>query len=243
MLKRRVAQTLLTLMPSEWKKTASIYLGAPHVQWSLGQLKRFGFEPCHVLDVGAFQGKWARTCAAVFPQVQITCVEPQDELQSKLRELASQLPNMQVIQTLLGRAVLPSVPFAEAGSGSSVFGQTRDPSVSRPMLTIDALIKSGRCHPPNLIKLDVQGYEIEVLEGWTRGFDQCEVIQCEVSLLPLVPEGPLLNELIAYLGRRGFVMFDVTELIRAPSDGAVWQIDSLFCRIDSPLYRERKWRL
>jgi hypothetical protein len=30
-------------------------------------------------------------------------------------------------------------------------------------------------------------------------------------------------------------MFDVDQLILSPFDGAMWQIDALFCRIDSPL--------
>jgi len=38
------------------------------------------------------------------------------------------------------------------------------------------------------------------------------------------------------------VMFDVDELIRAASDGATWQLDALFCKINSPLRGERIWR-
>ena len=93
------------------------------------------------------------------------------------------------------------------------------------MTTIDALIEGGECKPPELLKLDVQGYEIEVLEGWKKKFDDCQVIQIEISLLPIVQGAPLLHEVVEYLYKRGFVMFDVDELIRAPSDGAVWQIE------------------
>ena len=220
----------------------SIHLGAPHVEWSLRQLRQFGFVPEHVLDVGAFEGSWARACLDVFPEARITCIEPQDKQQPGLRALASQTPNIQVIQTLLGQANLSRVPFVELGSGSSVFVSAQRSAPTKPMMTIDTLIETGRCEAPNLVKLDVQGYEIHVLDGWTTGFDRCEVIQCEISLLPLVPGAPLLHELVTYLERRGFVMFDVTELIRSPSDGAVWQIDALFCPIDSGLRRERVWR-
>lgn len=110
------------------------------------------------------------------------------------------------------------------------------------MKTIDTLIKFDQIASPHFLKLDVQGYEIEVLEGWTKGFEQCEVIQCEISLLPLIPKAPLLHEVVAYLYNRGFMMFDVTELIRSPFDAAVWQIDALFCRKDSPLCTNRVWR-
>jgi FkbM family methyltransferase len=242
MLRRHAVEMLLRLTPAEWKKRLSIHLGAPHVQWSLRQLKHFGFVPRQVLDVGAFEGSWARTCLDVFPQARITCIEPQDRQQPVLVALVAEKPNIQVIQTLLGRNSLLQVPFVESGSGSSVFGNAKGSGPTKPMATIDSLIGSGRFEPPDLIKLDVQGYEIEVLEGWTNNFDRCQIIQCEISLLPLVPGGPLLHELVAYLGRRGFVMFDVTELIRSPSDGAVWQIDALFCRMDSQFRQERRWR-
>jgi FkbM family methyltransferase len=242
MLKRQALGILLGLIPSTWKKNLSIHLGAPHVQWSLRQLRHFGFVPQHVLDVGAYQGDWARTCLNIFPEAIITCIEPQHGQQTNLKELASRSCNIRVIQTLLGRKSAPQVPFLEIGSGSSVLLRTAEPTSVHPMTTIDALIHSGQCEPPDFLKLDVQGYELEVLEGWAEKFERCKVIQCEISLLPLVSGGPLINELVVYLEGRGFVMFDITELIRSPSDGAVWQIDSLFCRKDSPLRTERIWR-
>jgi FkbM family methyltransferase len=217
-------------------------LGGCDLRWSLEQIKRFGFAPANVLDVGAFQGDWTRACLSVYPNARITCVEPQDSQQQKLGNLASQEKNIRVIQVLLGRTDRSSVPFFETGSGSSALLENPETSKTKPMKMIDTLIKSGEIGPPHFLKLDVQGYEIEVLEGWTKGFEQCEVIQCEISLLPLIPKAPLLHEVVAYLYNRGFMMFDVTELIRSPSDGAVWQIDALFCRKDSPLRDNRVWR-
>jgi hypothetical protein len=110
------------------------------------------------------------------------------------------------------------------------------------MTSIDALIEWGYCQPPELLKLDVQGYELEILEGYKRHFDACQVIQSEISLVPIIEGAPLLHDVVNYLHERRFVMFDVDELIRAPSDGAVWQIDALFCRMDSRLRKDRVWK-
>jgi len=205
-------------------------------------MKSFGFSPIQVLDVGAFHGLWARACLEMFPEAYITCIEPLDQAQKHLLKLAHKCKNVQVIQALLGRRVNSRVPFQEQGSGSSVLLSPSGDSPTKPMTTIDELIHEGRCTPLELIKLHVQGYEVEVLEGWTQGFEKCQIIQCEMSLLPLVEGAPLLHELIAYLYKRNFFMSDITEVIRAPSDGAVWQIDALFCREDSPLRAERVWR-
>jgi len=237
----RILGLLLRALPKDLKRRLGVHLGAPDVRWSLTQLRRFGFVPEHVLDVGAFKGDWTRICLNVFPDANITSVEPQDVAQEELKKLASEHPNVKVIQTLLGSSVRDNVPFDEIGSGSSILFNCQGKS-TRPMTTINRLIENGVCKPPELLKLDTQGYELEILEGYTRDFDTCHVIQCELSLLPLVPGAPLLDEVVSYLHQRGFVMFDVEEIIHSPSDGAVWQIDALFCRIDSPLRMERTWR-
>jgi FkbM family methyltransferase len=233
----------LQVIPRDWRKRLGVHLGVCDLRFSLEQLKRFGFSPTNILDVGAFQGDWAKICISVWPHAHITCIEPQDSQQQNLTNLASKKKNIGFIQVLLGRTDRCSVHFFETGSGSSVLLASQKTSKTKPMKTIDTLIKSGEIALPHFIKLDVQGYEIEVLEGWTKGCEQCEVIQCEISLLPLIPKAPLLHEVVAYLSNRGFMMFDVTELIRSPSDGAVWQIDALFCRKDSPLRINRFWRI
>jgi FkbM family methyltransferase len=227
-------------IPISVRRRVGVHLGSPDSAWSLSLLRRLGFSPRFTMDVGAFFGNWARICLRVFPQTDITCIEPQDAVQKELRALTEDHANICIVQTLLGRRENMAVPFAEIGSGSSILlpgsGET-----AKQMTTIDHLIDSGVCQAPELLKLDTQGYEMEILEGYARHFDVCQVIQCELSLLPLVPGGPLLHDMVTYLRERGFVMFDVEEIIHGPRDGAVWQIDALFCRVDSPLRTERTW--
>jgi FkbM family methyltransferase len=242
-LKRKTLEVMLKLLPQEWKRRIGSHLGALEIQWSLMQLRRFGFSPENIMDVGAFQGEWARACLKAYPQAHITCIEPQEEAQRKLRILGKKYPNLKIIQTLLGSQVSHDVPFEERGPGSSVLLPPSRNSSERPMTTIDQLIFEGCFDPPEMVKLDVQGYEKEILKGWTQGFEACQVIQCEVSVLPLIEGAPLLPEIIEYLQNRDFVMFDITELIRSPSDGAVWQIDALFCRKGSPLRTNRVWKI
>jgi len=206
------------------------------------QLRRLGFIPKHIMDVGAFKGDWARVSLNIFPEATIFCIEPQNQTQHDLQELAREHSNIKVIQTLLGRSERENVPFQQIGQASSLLLCNKNTKMTSPMATIDSLIESGLCEPPELLKLDVNGYEIEVLKGWTKRFQFCQVVQSEINLLPSVPGAPLLNEIVAYLYERGFVIYDIEEFIRAPSDGTVWLIDALFCRIDSPFRKERVWR-
>ncbi len=241
-VRSRLLGGILGNLPKDYKRRLGICLGMPHIRWSLNQLRRFGFVPSHVIDAGAFKGEWTRECISVFPEAHIVCIEPQDTCQKELQLLAKKNSNVQVIQILLGRWKKDKVPFNEVGAGSSVL-LNHGERVTKPMTTIDTLIDSGFCKPPEFLKLDVQGYELEILEGYKRNLDACHVIQCEVSLLPIVQGAPLLYDVVKFLHEKGFVMFDVDELIRAPSDGAVWQIDALFCRFDSSLRSERVWKV
>jgi FkbM family methyltransferase len=229
----------LRIVPKEAKRRLGVRLGVPDIRWSLRKLRELGFYPGPVMDVGAFQGDWARICLDIFPESVITCIEPQHSVQEQLRSLAARNPNIRVVQTLLGREPKAHVPFVEDGPGSSLF-HNRAGAKSSPMMTIDALIDKGISLPPEFLKLDVQGYELEILKGFIRHFEACQVIQCELSLLPLHPEMPLLHEAISYLHQRGFFLFDLEEIIRG-RDGVVWQLDALFCRMDSPLRRKRVW--
>jgi FkbM family methyltransferase len=241
-IRRKALGVMFGLIPPDWRKKIGCHLGAPDLRWSLMQLRRYGFSPKNIMDVGAFRGDWTKIYLEVFPEAYITCIEPQDAYREILDKFAEKHSNIRIIQALLGKKVDRAVNFSEVGSGSGVLVDS-DPSTIavRPMTTIDTLVTDGICKPPQLLKLDVQGYEIEVLEGFSQHLDQCEVIQCELSLLPIAFGAPLIHEVLTYLYKRGFVMFDITELIRAPSDGCVWQIDALFCRMDSPLRRERAW--
>jgi FkbM family methyltransferase len=238
--KRSALGNILRILPSEWKQRLAIHLGVPSIRWSLMQIKRFGFNPNQVMDVGAFRGDWAKICTQVFPGAQITCVEPQNEVQSNLRQLAFTNPNIHIIKILLGKELKENVPFNEIGPGSSVL-LSESSGEGQGMVTIDHLIDGGFCKPPELLKMDVQGYETTILEGYKKYFNSCQVIQCEISLLPLIPLTPLIHETIAYLYGRDFVMFDLDEIIRAPSDGSTWQIDAIFCRVSSFLRKQRLW--
>ena len=231
----------LDSLPRSLRSKMACHLGAPDLRWSLRQLRRFGLRVSSAVDVGAFRGAWTKSFLEVFSEAEVLCVEPSASCLPGLRDLAKARKGVRVLHSLLGERVAEAMPFEDRGSGSSVLNTSPD-SPCVKMTTLDSLIDSGYLSPPECVKLDVQGYEVKVLEGWRLGFERCEVIQCELSLLPLVESAPLLHEVIVYLRNRGFVIWDIEEFIRSPSDGALWQIDAIFVREDSPLRVERRWR-
>lgn len=49
-------------------------------------VKRLGFDPKHILDVGANRGNWTRMAINYFPHAYYTLVEPQDELKIYIKD-------------------------------------------------------------------------------------------------------------------------------------------------------------
>ena len=238
---REALSLSLGVLPEGFRNRLAVHLGRPDLRFSLLQLRHFGFTPKHILDGGAFHGQWARQCLEVWPGGNVVCVEPQDGAQAKLKNFAEENRlRVRILQGLLGPEDREAFSFTEAGTGSSVLTSDKGAQTCA-MWRIDSLIDQG-LGPFDFVKLDVQGYELQVLLGFEQYLKRCAVLQLELSLLPLVKGAPLIAEVIAYLNQRGFILFDIDELIRAPSDGAVWQIDALFCREGSPLRMERQWR-
>ena len=50
-------------------------------------LKRLGFQPRHIIDIGANRGSWTRKARLYFPDAQYTLVEPQDQLKVHMQDL------------------------------------------------------------------------------------------------------------------------------------------------------------
>jgi hypothetical protein len=123
-------------------------------------------------------------------------------------------------------------------SGSSVFEE------NSPLQRQSVPVKQNRLDAFRLaaefIKIDVQGYELEVLRGGMETLAQAEAALIELSLIEINNGCPLLHEALAFMKHAGFVAYDILELHRRPLDGAMNQIDVLFLREDSPLRADKR---
>lgn len=89
-----------------------------------------------------------------------------------------------------------------------------------------------------LLKLDIQGGEMGALAGSVEVLKQVQVVMCELSVSPLNAGAPLMFETLVMLRRYGFIMYDITDIVRW-SRGAI-QVDALFVHKDSPLWGQDK---
>jgi FkbM family methyltransferase len=83
------------------------------------------------------------------------------------------------------------------------------------------------------IKMDTQGYELEVLKGATGLLPQTAGLQVELSLAPLYEGAPTFVEMIEFLQSAGFEPFGMVPVFRDGGTGRLLQVDGFFTRIGS----------
>lgn len=215
-----------------------------HTFQRLRLLRDLGFNPETILDVGASSGIWTRKSLPVFPAAKYYCIEPLREHSSELKSLTTEVPNVSFRQCLLGSTAGQATINAD-GDGSSVLnGHWDNPygEVRRAeMTTIDRLVEEKWMPTPSLIKLDVQGYELEVLKGGPRALESATAVICETSFFAFQSGMPIVDEVIAFMRRHEFVCHDILSLAGRPLDGATAQADLLFLRAMDPLRKNHCW--
>jgi FkbM family methyltransferase len=204
----------------------------------MNHIHTLGVTPKVIYDVGAAQGKWACLAASIWPSAHIIGFEPNRSNEPWLEQARCTLPRFEYLQCLLG-ASHQILQYTEKGNQTSLY-ESSDSGLAKAtaeMLVLDELIAERRIPPPDFIKLDVQGYELEVLRGATQALSTCEALLLEVSFYREHPAMPTVDEVIQFLSNRGFRWFDVMGILRRPGNDALWQMDLYFLRADHPCWR------
>jgi FkbM family methyltransferase len=241
---RRAVSWLARLVPDKAKRELKEQLGVPSMESTLDRMRRNGFAPRVAIDVGAYSGEWTTLCKDVFPATRVLMIEPQAGRLPDLARVAAAYEGVSLVQTLLGSEPMERVAFYEKETASSVLPEVErndEPSSYLPMVTLDALLEEQNYERPDLLKLDVQGYELEVLKGGERTLASAEAVLLEVNLIPIHEGAPLLHEVVAYMAERHFRAYDICTLYRRPYDLALWQVDVMFVTTKSPLVASKRW--
>jgi FkbM family methyltransferase len=233
---------LKQLFPFKFKRNIKDSLGVPSLHWSLLNLKKLGFVPVAAADIGAYEGEWTSQFLEIFPNTPVIMVEPQLSKLNKLNEFAKQNPSVLFKSSLLSATEAAVLHFNEDETASHVTNvATTEIANTKISTTLDNLIASSNFLQPNYIKLDVQGYELEVLRGAKNSLQSCEVCQLEVSVMNLGDDSPLFLEVSNFMSEQGFQLYDITQFMRRPYDKALHQLDVIFVRTNSRLLSEKRW--
>jgi FkbM family methyltransferase len=215
----------------------------------LADLAARGFQPAGIIDVGAHRGSWTKQASAIFPNAAVVMIEPQEEMRPTLATLARQRPHTEFIiagaGAVRGESVLTiwedqqgSSYIPKVDAAALVSGKQRVTEI----ITLDDVVAVRPTFQPDLVKLDVQGYEIEALKGASTLWGRTEVFILEVSLFRLAPDMPVLLDVLEFMAKHGYAVYDIAGFLRRPLDGALGQLDLALVRENGPFRRKHSWR-
>lgn len=192
-----------------------------------------------LIDVGANVGQFSLLVRTLHPAARIVAFEPLAEPAARYGRLFADAPGVDLHRHALGSAegnatihlsrrldsssLLPISPVQE-----QTFAGTGEVGVRTvPVRRLDAVLSPASLTGPVLLKLDVQGFELEVIRGFSVGLAAVEHVYAEVSFLPLYEGQPLAPAIIADLHARGFDLAGVYNLSTDREERSV-QADMLF---------------
>lgn len=229
-----------SFFPQSLKLKIKNHLGVPSLSWSLINLKKIGYTPKNVLDIGAYEGHWSKDFLHVYPKVNILMLEAQESKRNILNKLTKHYPNVKFNIALLSDEDRIQINFIENETASHVSSINSPNSITIPTRTIDNLLNELSFPSPDFIKIDVQGHELQVLKGADKALENCIFCLLEVSLLSYGNE-PLVNDIMNYMDYNGFQLYDISQFMRRPYDKALYQCDFLFVRKNSSFISQKRW--
>jgi FkbM family methyltransferase len=194
-----------------------------------------------VVDVGANRGQFTLFAAHTFPDARIISLEPLAEPAARFRRVFAKEPRV----TLHHAALAP-----EAGRSTMHVSGHDDSSSLLPITTaqgqlfrgtdevrtetvrtapLSEFVDGSSIEEPALLKLDVQGYELEALRACGDLLDKFTYIYAEGSFIELYEGQVLADELIAWLREHGYELVRSYESI-SDEHGQTIQADMLFKR-------------
>ena len=123
-----------------------------------------------ILDVGANEGQMALPFARAFPEARVFAFEPVPSTFSVLRARTSGVPLIRCFDVALGAYDgEATIRLAERSGHNSLLNVVAEPgpdTVTFPVIRGDAWASANEVEHVDVLKLDTEGYDLEVLDGF-----------------------------------------------------------------------------
>jgi FkbM family methyltransferase len=192
-----------------------------------------------VVDIGANRGQFALVSRHCFPNARIFSFEPLAKPQDSFRTVLGNDPLVMLYPVAIGEesgkkemhvsamddssSLLPITPLQ-----SQLYTGTQE--VGTEVVTVAKLadyIQPDDIRRRALLKIDVQGFEVQALRGCQPLLREFDFVYVECSFVELYRGQALVDDVIAYLSENRFRLQGVYNLSYDPSGWAI-QADLLF---------------
>lgn len=226
------------LFPWFLRRSLKDALEIPDMWNTLYRIQKQSFEPKIIFDVGAFRGDWSKNCLKIFPNAKYYLFEPQDKMIKYLTRIENE--KIKIENLFLGKDDGSVVKFYEAETSSSALRFGPHTSVNKVSTSLETYCKDNSINNIDVLKLDVQGYELNILKGAQSIFNNIQIIILEVSLIDVYIDCPLVSDIIFYLDKNEYQLFDIVDFKHRELDNNLWQCDMFFVRKNSYLIMDKR---
>ena len=194
-----------------------------------------------VVDIGANRGQFALMSRYSFPTAKIISFEPLPKPAALFQKVFSEDNNTIFHLAAIGSKSEQSLMHVSAKDDSSsllpisslqekIFPGTNEiDTVNVRVALLEDFIDESNIVEPALLKLDVQGYELEALLGCSSLLHKFKWVYCECSFVELYEEQKLAADVIDWLSNKGYQLKGIYNPIYEHNGQAV-QADFLFLR-------------
>ncbi len=195
--------------------------------------------PRTIYDIGANVGTWTLLAKAIYPDAEIHAFEPLARLAKPFLENTRGLSSVYRHEVALGAlptsAAMKITDFVDASSLLDI----AEPSVRHfnlhpseeevvDVVRLDDFVQEERIPSPSLIKLDIQGYELEAMRGADQALNAAYAVIVEVSFVEFYRGQSLFHDVVGYLATKRFYLRSLARC--TPLGIPLLQTDALFMK-------------
>jgi FkbM family methyltransferase len=194
-----------------------------------------------IIDAGANQGQFAVAASHFYPGAGIHSFEPLPEVFPILQRNTRGLSGINTYNVALGNSTgtleFYSNAYSHASSALPVSAMQKDMlpktatshRIEIPVQRLDDLLHEALFIPPVLLKMDVQGFEKEVLKGAMNSLRKIDYLLFETSFIQMYDGEPLFDEMHHFVKELGFELIAPVGFLQSEKL-QILQMDLLYKR-------------
>lgn len=219
---KRFRQEIIT---DRFQYPSVINNGYLHIERMIEIIQSRSIDVKVVLDIGAASGETCKKFAESFPYAKVYAFEPIKSTFQKLVDNTKAITSISAFNLGLGsKQATVSINITGRVTSSSILATNENEFFTEPEpfrivsteeIFIDTLDQRMNGEAAvQLIKMDVQGYELEVLKGGVETLKRTSFVLLELQNHQIYQGAPQYFEIDTFLRENGFELFDMIPSIR-----------------------------
>ena len=194
------------------------------------RLSQLGLKINNAIDLGCHEGKWAQRFKQFYPGANLYMIDGTDKHADKLSQYGK------FIHAYVGQHDEERTFYYSDSSddetGNSLYKENSNTPFKRKPVFVQTLSNVVPAQIYEYIKMDVQGAELEIIEGSLEMFRKTKWVQLEVPVFQNNVGAPKFEEVINYMANSGFKVFDIENIFY---NQRLMDIDILFVNRELPM--------